>query len=1036
MAVSFGKIRDEEQAYVKAFRKLRDLPEDCDEQVALALSGGGIRSASFQLGVLQGLATANLFRNIDYLSAVSGGAYIAAWLSKCIFRLSFATTQNLLASRESKNDDEIAWLRRNTSFLTPRLGIFSHDLTLFATTYLHTFVVNAVVLFFLSASALVLPRLLLTVFALTDPMSGTSPQFVSALIATSGAGLAAAALLIVSYDLLIGYSVRPLVQGSDSPPHRHWILVVIFAYLCIILIALVDTRGGVVDRTVAASGLLWFFVLTSTGTEVRAYLRAVVFLLTVAMCSFVVTATLFPYAAISVAFAIPVVMPLIAHWREYNTGELTKRRTVAICSLAAGNLICAWTYFHAGTISLIDKRLFSYSRLEDAMTSLWHLHALGIVIVSVVTMLLIGILMLNRHLIATIFAGPLKPGMSYRTKRLLLKAFKTYGPWLSHAAAATAIVLVMLYGSLRWQELLQFINKSHRLGASYAPVAFINYFLLIVPILIVSGTLAFNVLVGLLGRLISPYKRERLHSISAFVYLYTGAWWGVCFLAIYAPVIIFPARAIGIRAKGFLVGWGLCLAICLAFPILPRFAGVVRRAVGSFTIKLVSYVVFAGWLVLIAYCLQAYFYRVEWSDPSSYFIGTYNTLGLAVFPSAAVAWLLSWLLSVGVGINFSSMHLFYQARVAWAFLAERLPRAPLENSEIGVRWNVADPTYLKELCPLNGANRGPFLILNGALNLADSQDLARQARKAANFVFTPYHCGYQPHLEPSERQSPEDPLAPVAYCRTDEYGGAEPLRLALATALSGSALGSNMGAYTNSRVRFINTLLNFRLGWWLANPRYLNSWSSRIPRARLRMLLAELLGKTNDREPYVNISDGGHFENVGLYELIRRRCRLIIVSDASEDKESTFSSFGQALERCQADLACDISIHCDRLRTAAPSGFAKQRWTAGRIRYRASGELPEGNGVLIYVKASVCGREPFQLSSYRSSHPDFPNDATVNQWFTESEFESYRLLGFDIIRELSTQLDQNVAKSPSDLIKSAEVVADRELREGSLGWIS
>lgn len=86
MPLPFEKIREDELEYIRSYRNFRNLSEDCEnQQVSLALSGGGIRSASFQLGVLQGLASAGLLKYVDYVSAVSGGAYTGAEIVRDAF---------------------------------------------------------------------------------------------------------------------------------------------------------------------------------------------------------------------------------------------------------------------------------------------------------------------------------------------------------------------------------------------------------------------------------------------------------------------------------------------------------------------------------------------------------------------------------------------------------------------------------------------------------------------------------------------------------------------------------------------------------------------------------------------------------------------------------------------------------------------------------------------------------------------------------------------------------------------------------------
>src|SRR5205807_7205630 len=101
-----------------------------------------------------------------------------------------------------------------------------------------------------------------------------------------------------------------------------------------------------------------------------------------------------------------------------------------------------------------------------------------------------------------------------------------------------------------------------------------------------------------------------------------------------------------------------------------------------------------------------------------------------------------------------------------------------------------------------------------------------------------------------------------------------------------------------------------RLGFWMGNPGqagdktyYLDS-----PRYSVRPIVAEAFGQTNDKSPYVYLSDGGHFENLGLYEMVLRRCRLIVVSDASTDTDYSFQSLGMAIRLIRIDFGVPVEF--------------------------------------------------------------------------------------------------------------------------------
>ena len=120
-------------------------------------------------------------------------------------------------------------------------------------------------------------------------------------------------------------------------------------------------------------------------------------------------------------------------------------------------------------------------------------------------------------------------------------------------------------------------------------------------------------------------------------------------------------------------------------------------------------------------------------------------------------------------------------------------------------------------------------------------------------------------------------------------------------AISGAAADPNMGFYTSAPVAFLLTLFNVRLGQWLGNPRRRTS-SRATPRIGLQYLLNELLAGTSDEAAYVHLSDGGHFENMALYEMVKRRCGLIVLCDAEQDEKYEYRGLGNAIRKCRIDL--------------------------------------------------------------------------------------------------------------------------------------
>ncbi|HEX6211013.1 MAG TPA: hypothetical protein VF136_09560, partial [Methylomirabilota bacterium] len=286
--------------------------------------------------------------------------------------------------------------------------------------------------------------------------------------------------------------------------------------------------------------------------------------------------------------------------------------------------------------------------------------------------------------------------------------------------------------------------------------------------------------------------------------------------------------------------------------------------------------------------------------------------------------------------------------------------------------------------------RKPLHVLNMALNLVGGHPLAWQERKAETFTATELHAGSY-HL---------------GYRRSYEYGGRRPRGLTLGTALaiSGAAASPNMGYHSSPLVAFLMTMFNARLGWWLGNPGPHGHETFRLatPHVSILPILREALGMTDDDDRYVYLSDGGHFENLGLFEMVLRRCHLIVVSDAGCDPACTFADLANAIRKVRVDLGVPIEID-QRLRITPRSadgrGAGAEDSTAfavATIRYSAM-DTGGIDGHLIYLKPCFYGREPVDILNYALAHPAFPHESTADQFFSESQFESYRQLGLHTV---------------------------------------
>jgi hypothetical protein len=343
-----------------------------------------------------------------------------------------------------------------------------------------------------------------------------------------------------------------------------------------------------------------------------------------------------------------------------------------------------------------------------------------------------------------------------------------------------------------------------------------------------------------------------------------------------------------------------------------------------------------------------------------------------------------------VNINTFSLHGMYRDRLVRAYLGASNPE---RRASRFTGFAANDDIPMHEL----DAGRRPLHVLNLALNLVAGSRLAWQQRKAASFTVTPAHCGGRE----------------VGYRPSGEYGGR--ITLGTAVAISGAAASPNMGYHSSPVVGFIMTLFNARLGSWLGNPgpRGARTWRHPGPLSAVRSMVKEALGQTSDESEYVYLSDGGHFENLGLYEMVRRRCRTIVVLDGGCDPDFHYDDLGNALRKIRIDLRIPIDFDEECTRSLKDR---QKRCAVGTIRY-SEVDGPGTDGQLVYVKPMLLRNEGPDVASYAAAHPAFPHQGTGNQWFDESQTESYRSLGLHTVDDMC---DGWVGGSLADLCRHLE----------------
>jgi hypothetical protein len=374
----------------------------------------------------------------------------------------------------------------------------------------------------------------------------------------------------------------------------------------------------------------------------------------------------------------------------------------------------------------------------------------------------------------------------------------------------------------------------------------------------------------------------------------------------------------------------------------------------------------------------------------------------------------AWLLAIQLGVNEFSMYNFYRNRLVRAYLGgtrRSTDRQQTANPFTG--FDMLDDEMLYKLSHDFGYY-GPYPVLNCALNASQGQGLDRHDRKAESFIFSPLFCGFDFSMAKSSADKVKS--YDYAYRETKNYAFTEGPTIGTAMAISGAAVNPNQGYHSSPATAFLLTIFNAQMGRWLGNPRK-GHWQSSDPTSGLGYIISNLVNKTSTCDKFVALSDGGHFDNMGLYEMVRRKCPYIILCDAEQDGEFTCEGLANAIRRCRIDLGAEIRIDITKI-TGRPDGrHSEAHYALGDITYVGDDQT----GVLLYIKSSIDGKEPVDVHEYALKNKTFPHQTTADQFFDEEQFESYRKLGLHIAHEaLSDDEVINKFKFPYKAISDEE----------------
>lgn len=468
-----------------------------------------------------------------------------------------------------------------------------------------------------------------------------------------------------------------------------------------------------------------------------------------------------------------------------------------------------------------------------------------------------------------------------------------------------------------------------------------------------------------------------------------------------------------------LVAFGVAVVVLLVLPTLAGlYAAVSRRALAVVTDDPAAFdgvtgrlQVDAAWLVLTLVLATAVLWPTRWRWVRRLLLGLSSVagVGLLLVPllssleyaarlgasrgelaAAAGAAVVVVLMGVFVHNRRYSLHMFYRERLNSAFALWRRRRTSTGHV-------VAEPIPYRERLEFSEigrsvAGRMPKLVVCCAVNL--TTDEVPAGRFAESFTFTSERSG-----------SPLFGYHPTGRFETDRGPTGTRLTLPSLMAVSGAALSPIMGRFTYPPMRFLMALTNVRLGVWVPSP--LNphwdapppdrsTWWRRVWRTVVDgwhepgawYVLREALGVLRPNARFVYLSDGGHWENLGLVELLRRRCTHVLCFDASSEPTGPGQDLGRAIALARSDLGADVEID-PRPTIPGPDGLAADVAARGTVRYPGG----PAEAKLVYAKAVLVPDSGWDLLAFRARDHAFPLHATSKQMFTDEQFEAYRALG-------------------------------------------
>jgi hypothetical protein len=581
----------------------------------------------------------------------------------------------------------------------------------------------------------------------------------------------------------------------------------------------------------------------------------------------------------------------------------------------------------------------------------------------------------------------------------ILKNLRGTGLWLLESGAIGVLCGALFAGLVYLLNFAYSTLKAHDTYHTYGQwVAGIVG----APALLAALGLAVILQIGLMGRAVDDFRREWWSRLGAFLAIYCVA------AAALSLAGLGSARLIDLLFHDFSKWLGGSLTVGGVVTTIsgllagrsPDTGGNGKSPVKELLAKIAPLVFVAGLLILVSFGLNWAVNHYSGCGAVSHWDHRWDQLTCSINtnphsdPYSPLAWQTLWavlgvclavlgLLAWRLDINEASMNPFYRNRLVRCFMGAARAAKGLRHPNPFTGFDFRDDFAFAALRSEKGY-QGPVPIVNTALNLTGHDNAALEERRAASFFFTPYQSGSKE-------------TGTVATEKMGKSGHGIPLGACVAA--SGAAASPNMGYHTSAPVAFLMTFFNVRLGLWIGSPGIVGTakMGKQSPRWGLYYLLKELFATADVSDHYLYLSDGGHFENLGVYELIRRRCRYIVAGDAEQDEGLVMEALGGLVRKCRIDFGVEIEIDTSQIRQRDEKGLSQAHCAVGRIIYDARDRSKDG--YLVYLKSSLTGDEDSDILQYKAQHDAFPHESTGDQFFDESQVESYRALGEHIVTQ-------------------------------------